>query len=102
MQDAAPQATSVRAPDFAALAVARDRAYIARHGHRSTPRRSCRTLPSPKTEAERQRRLAWEAEMIAEADAEIEAGLFVEEAEVDAWIDSLGTDHELPVPQPRR
>ena len=45
------------------------------------------------TEAERQRRLAWEAEMIAEADAEIEAGLFVEEAEVDAWIDSLGTDH---------
>jgi predicted transcriptional regulator len=54
------------------------------------------------TEAERQRRLAWEAEMIAEADAEIEAGLFVEEAEVDAWIDSLGTDHELPVPQPRR
>jgi predicted transcriptional regulator len=54
------------------------------------------------TEAERQRRFAWEAEMIAEADAEIEAGLFVEEAEVDAWIDSLGTDHELPVPQPRR
>ena len=54
------------------------------------------------TEVERQRRLAWEAEMIAEADAEIEAGLFVEEAEVDAWIDSLGTDHELPVPQPRR
>jgi predicted transcriptional regulator len=54
------------------------------------------------TEAERQRRCAWEAEMIAEADAEIEAGLFIEEVEVDAWIDSLGTDHELPVPQPRR
>ncbi len=69
------------------------------------------TIPRPddgtpaslsETEAERQRRLAWEAEMIAEADAEIEAGLFVEEADVDAWIDSLGTDHELPVPQPRR
>ena len=27
------------------------------------------------TDAERQRRFAWEAEMIAEADAEIEAGL---------------------------
>ncbi len=53
------------------------------------------------TEAERQRRFSWETEMIAEADAEIEAGLFVDEAEVDAWIDSLGTDHELPVPQPR-
>jgi predicted transcriptional regulator len=56
----------------------------------------------PETEPERQRRLAWEAETIAAADAEIEAGLFVEEAEVDAWIDSLGTDHGLPVPQPRR
>jgi predicted transcriptional regulator len=54
------------------------------------------------TEAERQRRLAWEAEMIAEADTEIAAGLVIEEADVDAWIDSLGTDHELPLPQPRR
>ena len=58
--------------------------------------------PRPETEAERQRRLAWEAEMIAEADAEIEAGLFVEEAEVDAWIDSIGTDHELPPLNRRR
>jgi predicted transcriptional regulator len=57
---------------------------------------------SVETEAERQRRLAWEAEMIAEADAEIAAGLVIEEADVDAWIDSLGTDHELPLPQPRR
>jgi predicted transcriptional regulator len=55
-------------------------------------------LPSPETEAERQRRLAWEAEMIAEADAGIAAGRLVNEAEVDAWIDSIGTDRELPVP----
>ncbi len=48
--------------------------------------------------AEQQRRLAWEAEMIAEADADIAAGRLVDEAEVDAWIDSIGTDHELPVP----
>jgi predicted transcriptional regulator len=40
--------------------------------------------------------------MIAEADAEIAAGLVIEEADVDAWIDSLGADHELPLPQPRR
>jgi hypothetical protein len=26
------------------------------------------------------------------------AGRLVDEAEVDAWIDSIGTDHELPVP----
>ncbi len=56
----------------------------------------------PDAAADRHRRIAWEAETIAAADAEIEAGPFVEEAGVDAWIDSLGTDHVLPVPQPRR
>jgi len=54
------------------------------------------------TETERQRRLTWEAEMIAEADAEIEAGLYVDSDEMDAWIDSIGTDHELPPPATRR
>ncbi|HTW52504.1 MAG TPA: hypothetical protein VME45_11515 [Stellaceae bacterium] len=43
-----------------------------------------------------------EADLIAEAEAEIDAGVFVEEADVDAWIDSLGTDHELPLPKPNR
>jgi predicted transcriptional regulator len=52
--------------------------------------------------AENQRRFAREAEMIAEARAELDAGLFVDSAEVDAWIDSIGTDHELPVPPTRR
>jgi hypothetical protein len=51
---------------------------------------------------EEQRRLAWEAERIAEADAEIEAGLYVDADEIDAWIDSIGTDHELPPPPTRR
>jgi predicted transcriptional regulator len=50
------------------------------------------------TEAARQRRIAWEAEMIAEAKASAAAGRLVDEADVDAWIDSIGTDHELPVP----
>jgi predicted transcriptional regulator len=58
--------------------------------------------PRPETEAESQRRLAWEAAMIAEADAEIEAGLYVDADEVDAWIDSIGTDHELPPPPTRQ
>ena len=57
---------------------------------------------SPETEAERQRRLAWEAEGIAEARAQVKAGLYVDAAEVDAWIDSIGTDHELPPPPTRR
>jgi predicted transcriptional regulator len=51
--------------------------------------------------AERQRRLAWEAERIAEADASIAAGYYATSAKVDAWIDSLGTDDPLPVPYPR-
>ena len=56
----------------------------------------------PETTAERRDRLTREAEMIAEALASAQAGLVVDEAEVDAWIDSLGTEHELPVPYPRR
>ena len=58
--------------------------------------------PRPETETERQARLAWEAEMIAEADAEIKAGLYVDSADIKAWIDSIGTDHELPPPPTRR
>jgi predicted transcriptional regulator len=50
------------------------------------------------TEAERQARLAWEAERIAEARADIAAGRLVDSAKVKAWIDSIGTDHEMPVP----
>jgi predicted transcriptional regulator len=50
------------------------------------------------TAAERERRLAREARMIAEADADIAAGRLVNSAKVKAWIDSIGTDHELPVP----
>ena len=57
--------------------------------------------PTVETEPEQQARLAWEAERIAEADASLAAGCYATEAEVDAWIDSLGTDHPLPVPYPR-
>jgi hypothetical protein len=39
--------------------------------------------PDPETEVEKQRRLAWEAEMIVEARAEL-----------DAWIDSIGTEQK--------
>jgi len=55
--------------------------------------------PVDPSEAEQQRqRLAKEAEGIAKARASVAAGRVVDEAEVDAWIDSIGTGHELPVP----
>ena len=63
-----------------------------------TPRPAESAESPPETEAEEKRRLAWEAEMIAEADADVAAGRLVDWADVEAWIDSLGTDHELPVP----
>ena len=53
-------------------------------------------------EEERRRQVAWEAEMIAEADADIAAGRLIDEADVDAWLDSIGTDHELPPPRSGR
>jgi hypothetical protein len=56
----------------------------------------------PEIEAARQRRIAREAEMIAEADAELDAGLYVDWAEMEAWFDSIGTDHELPPPPARQ
>jgi predicted transcriptional regulator len=65
----------------------------------TAPRQDARAdTISQETEVERQSRLAWEAEMIAEADADIAAGRLVDSAKVKAWIDSIGTDQELPVP----
>jgi predicted transcriptional regulator len=52
--------------------------------------------------SDKQRHLAWEVEMIAEAEADIAAGRLVDEAEVDSWIDSIGTGRELPVPKSAR
>jgi predicted transcriptional regulator len=64
-------------------------------------------LPAPvtdhaETEAERQRRIAWEADRIAEAQASAAAGRLIPSEEVDAWIDSLDTNHELPPPRSGR
>jgi hypothetical protein len=55
----------------------------------------------PETEADRKRRIAWEADRIAEADAELGAGFYVDAAEVRAWIGSLRTDTPLPPPPTR-
>ena len=58
--------------------------------------------PRSETEAERLDRLAWEAEGIAVAEASLAAGLYVDADDIDAWIDSIGTAHELPPPPTRR
>jgi len=56
----------------------------------------------PETDADRDARVAWEAERIAEADAEFAAGLYVDATEIRAWIESLGTAHELLPPRTRQ
>ena len=89
------------APDRAVLAIARRQDYIARMDTAPRPGDRTDTL-SPENEAATQRRLAWEAERIAEADAELDAGLYVDAAEVRTWIDSLRTDTPLPPPPTRR
>ena len=58
--------------------------------------------PRDETAAEKELRLAREAELIAEARASVAVGRVVPFEAVSAWIDSLGTDHELPVPQSGR
>jgi len=55
----------------------------------------------PETAAGRRRRIAHEAELIFQARASAAAGRTVSEEQVDAWIDSLGTDQELPPPSGR-
>jgi predicted transcriptional regulator len=51
---------------------------------------------------DKQRRLDREAKLLAAARAKIAGGLAVDAADVDAWIDSIGTDDELPPPYPNR
>lgn len=77
--------------------------------------------PSPKRagasrvedEAERQRRLGRESDradpatlerrrrMTQEALADVDAGRLIDEAAMHAWAESLGSERELPPPQPR-
>jgi len=57
-------------------------------------------LPRPETSAARQRRLAAEAALLGAARADAAAGRTVSAEAVDAWIDSLATDHPLPPPHP--
>lgn len=55
---------------------------------------------TPKTEAERQKRMAWGVEGIAEARTELDSGLYVDSVEIGSWINRIVTDNELPPPNP--
>lgn len=70
----------------------------------NNPRHPDHTIPTDRREtaAQQRDRLACEAEMTAEALASAKTGLVVADAEADARIASLGTEHELPVPYPSR
>jgi predicted transcriptional regulator len=49
--------------------------------------------------------IAWEEEknrLTLEAAAEVDAGLFIEDEDMAAWIESLDTDNPLPPPEPRK
>ncbi len=73
-----------------------------------------RAAPAPhaETEADEQRRLAeeadardpngaeWRHQQTLEALADVDAGRLIDDEAMQAWADSLGTDHELPAPQP--
>ncbi len=64
------------------------------------------------SEAQRQHRLAREADTSSPADADrrrrltlegladVDAGRLIDDEAMQAWADSLGTDHELPIPPP--
>lgn len=59
-----------------------------------------RSEPGHETPEEHQRRLAWEAEAIEAARASAAAGRLISLEAVEAWIESLHTDHALPPPKP--
>ena len=54
--------------------------------------------PAPEILAERRGRIAWEAERIAEARASAAAGDVVSFEAIETWVNSWGTDNELPKP----
>ncbi len=44
----------------------------------------------------------WHADAIRKGMAEADAGLFVSDEEIQAWVESLGTKDKLPLPRARR
>jgi predicted transcriptional regulator len=56
--------------------------------------------PQPiESDSDRTTRLAWEKACIGEAMADAAAGRTVSLERFNAWVDALGSGHELPLPQ---
>jgi predicted transcriptional regulator len=53
------------------------------------------------TAEQRATRIRREMAIIAEAHAEIDAGLGIEDDDVEAWLDQLDTDEKTPMPVPK-
>jgi predicted transcriptional regulator len=53
------------------------------------------------TEEARAARIRREAALIAQAHADIDAGLGIEEEELEAWLDQLEIDENTPLPAPK-
>jgi predicted transcriptional regulator len=69
-------------------------------GHMSSP---IQQSPVPvETPAEREERLAWEAQAIKEALQSIEEEGTIPFEEIVAWVKSWDTQDELPPPEPRK
>ena len=58
-------------------------------------------LPIGETEAARLARIAREREVVARAEAAIDAGLGIEFEDLEAWFDALDLDENAPMPLPR-
>ncbi len=60
--------------------------------------------PSPETAAERARRIKREAEILAQAERDIDAGLGIEDDEMEAWLDEIDRTKPIdePSPEPAR
>ena len=58
-------------------------------------------LPIGETEAERRLRVAREMEIVARAEAAIDAGLGIDGDDLEAWLLALDEDENAPIPPPR-
>ena len=56
--------------------------------------------PQPETAAERQARVTREQEMLAEARAELDAGLGISGAALEEWLTAFANGEERPIPAP--
>ena len=54
------------------------------------------------TEAEREARIRYERAVIARAEADIDAGLGIEEDDMEAWLEELERNPDAPLPSRTR